>query len=78
MHHEHDHRAQIARPERCLESAWACVKDEELVKGVLEKFLEDLELDQVLGVALKGTLLEGLEEALEEADLQEGKERAPG
>ena len=58
--------------------ATGCGFYEELVKGVLNKLLDDVELNQVLEVALEGTLGEGLEEALEEADLQEGKERAPG
>ena len=39
--------------------------------------LEEVELDEVLNVALKGTLGEGLNEALEEVDLQESEERAP-
>ena len=77
MDHGHNHRAQVACHQRRLEPAWACVKDEELVKGVLNKLLENVELDQVLKIALEGTLGEGLEEALEETDLQECKIRPP-
>ena len=49
-----------------------------LSKDALKTFLEEVELKEVLKEALKGALGEELEEVLEEADLQEGKERAPG
>ena len=41
-------------------------------------FFEKVKLEEVLEETPKGALREGVEEVLEEEDLQEGKEIAPG
>ena len=73
-----DHRVQAPQHERHLEPVCDCVQDEELLEGVLEGVLGEVPLKEVLEEALECALGEGLEEALEEADMQGGKERAPG